>query len=119
MTATERASWLLRASEPVESIFTTRMLIYRYKYFLTFLGNFLDALGPLVVLLAGGYLVIRGQTDISTLVVFISGFQKIADPWDQLVTFYRTVSNARVSYGLVAEALSGARKPEEMALPGA
>ena len=83
------------------------MLIYRRKYFLTFLGNFLDAFGPIAVLVVGGYMVIRNQTDVSTLVVFISGFQKLADPWDQLVNFYRTVSNARVTYGLIADVLGG------------
>jgi ABC-type multidrug transport system fused ATPase/permease subunit len=113
----ELSGWLEEAGDIVERIFKTRMLIYRYKYFLTFLGNFLDALGPLVVLMAGGYLVIKGQTDISTLVVFISGFQKLSDPWDQLVNFYRTVSNARVSYGLVAAALGDAASPGETALP--
>ena len=89
----------------VEQILRTRMHTYRLKYFLTFLGNFLDALGPLAVLGLGGYLVIQGHTTVSTLVVFISGFQKLSDPWDQLVTFYRSVSNARVTYNLIVEAL--------------
>jgi ABC-type multidrug transport system fused ATPase/permease subunit len=100
-TAAERAGVL------IENAFATRMAIYRRKFFLTFLGNALDALGPIAVLTLGGWMVIRGETEISTLVVFISGFQKIADPWDVLINFYRTVSVARVSYGLVAEALAG------------
>lgn len=32
------------------------MLIYLRKFSLTALGNFLDALGPLIVLMVGGYL---------------------------------------------------------------
>jgi hypothetical protein len=44
---------------------------------------------------------------VSTLVVFISGFQKLAEPWDQLTNFYRTASNAHVSYKLVVETLGG------------
>jgi ABC-type bacteriocin/lantibiotic exporter with double-glycine peptidase domain len=55
--------------------------------------------------MVGGYLVIHGQTNVSTLVVFISGFQKISEPWDQLIQFYRSVSNARVTFGLVADVL--------------
>lgn len=89
-----------------DEAFDTRIHIYRIKFFLTFLGNFLDAVGPLVVLAVGGYLVIRGHTQVSTLVVFISGFQKIADPWDQLIGFYRTLSNARVKYRLIVDAVS-------------
>jgi ABC-type bacteriocin/lantibiotic exporter with double-glycine peptidase domain len=84
---------------------TTRVLIYRIKFFLTFLGNFIDALGPLIVLAVGGYLVLQGKAEVGTLVVFISGFQKVADPWDQLLTFYRTTSNARTKYRLIVDTL--------------
>jgi ABC-type multidrug transport system fused ATPase/permease subunit len=82
--------------------FTIRMATYRLKYLLTFLGNFLDAGGPLAVLVIGGWLVIRGQATLGTLVVFITAFQKVGDPIDQLMTYYRTAQNAGVKYGLLA-----------------
>ncbi len=81
------------------------MLIYRVKFFLTFLGNFVDALGPLIVLSVGGWLVLNGKAEVGTLVVFVSGFQKVAEPWDQLLTFYRTTSNARTKYRLIVDTL--------------
>lgn len=84
-----------------------RVKIYRVKFALTALGNLIDAIGPLIVLSVGGWLVLQGKTEIGTLVVFISGFQKIAEPWDQLLTFYRTTSNARVKYKLIADAMPG------------
>lgn len=96
-----------RSEALIDHIYKTRLLIYSNKYFLTFLGNLLDALGPIVVLVLGGYLVIVGKAEVSTLVVFISGFQRIADPWDQLVNFYRTASHIRVSYSLIAQAVRG------------
>jgi ABC-type multidrug transport system fused ATPase/permease subunit len=89
----------------VQGAFRTRIAIYRVKFFLTFFGNFVDALGPLIVLSVGGWLAIKGEVEVSTLVVFITGFQKVADPWDQLLTFYRTASNAAVKYQLIADAL--------------
>jgi len=107
-TGDARAKLRARADVFIELIFKIRMMIYRQKYFLTFLGNFLDSFGILVVLMVGGYLVIQGQTNVSTLVVFMSGFQKISDPWDQLIQFYRSVSNARVSFGLVADVIDRA-----------
>lgn len=88
---------------------TTRVLIYRVKFFLTFLGNFIDALGPLIVLAVGGWLVLEGKAEVGTLVVFISGFQKVAEPWDQLLTFYRTTSNARTKYRLIVDTLPAAK----------
>jgi ABC-type bacteriocin/lantibiotic exporter with double-glycine peptidase domain len=84
-----------------------RVKIYRIKFALTALGNFIDAVGPLIVLSVGGWLVLQGKTEVGTLVVFISGFQRIAEPWDQLLTFYRTTSNARVKYKLIADAMPG------------
>jgi hypothetical protein len=39
-------------------------------------------------------------------VVFISGFQKLSGPWDQLINFSRTSANARVKYRLIADALA-------------
>jgi len=89
---------------------TTRVLIYRVKFFLTFLGNFIDAIGPLIVLAVGGYLVLQGKAEVGTLVVFISGFQKVADPWDQLLTFYRTTSNARTKYRLIVDTLPAEKR---------
>jgi ABC-type multidrug transport system fused ATPase/permease subunit len=90
----------------IDRTYTARIRVYRAKFFLTAFSNFLDALGPLAVLLVGGMLVIAGETQVSTLVVFISGFQRIADPWDQLITFYRGVAIARVKYGLIQHTLA-------------
>jgi ABC-type bacteriocin/lantibiotic exporter with double-glycine peptidase domain len=101
------ASLRRRAHALADAILATRMRIYARKYFVTFFSNVLDALGPIAVLVVGGWLVIEGRTEISTLVVFISGFQRLTDPWDQLLTYYRTAWNARVAYGLMAEALGG------------
>jgi ABC-type multidrug transport system fused ATPase/permease subunit len=94
-----------RFSHLAQLTYDTRIRVYYRKFFLTALGNFLDALGPLLILCLGGWLVIRGKTDPATIVVFMSGFQKIADPWDQLVNFYRTASNARTKYALIRDSV--------------
>jgi ABC-type multidrug transport system fused ATPase/permease subunit len=89
----------------VNRSFDLRIRIYRMKFFLTAVGNFLDALGPLIVFAVGGWLVIRGTIPLSTIVVFISGVQKVSDPWDQLITFYRSASNAQAKYHLIRKTL--------------
>ena len=101
------AECTVHAQRLIDHAYHMRLSIYRRKFFLTFLGNVLDAAGPIAALTVGGWMVIHGQTEVSTLVVFISGFQKISDPWDVLITFYRTMSTARVTYHLVADTLSG------------
>ena len=92
----------------VDRAFDARLAAYQLKYGLTFLGNLLDALGPLAVLGFGGWLVTQGQTSVGALLVFITGFQKVGDPLDQLMTFYRTTQNALVTYGLIATTLAAA-----------
>lgn len=89
----------------VERAFDSRLAAYRIKYGLTFLGNLLDALGPVAVLGLGGWLVMQGQTSVGSLLVFITGFQKVGDPLDQLMGFYRTTQNAMVKYRLMVTAL--------------
>lgn len=91
----------------IDRLYRFRIQIYLRKFFLNEFGNFLDGLGPIIVLTVGGYLAIMGKTEVSTFVVFISGLQKIADPWDQMVTFYRTVSNTGVMFDMIRARLAG------------
>jgi ABC-type multidrug transport system fused ATPase/permease subunit len=93
----------------VDESYHARIMVYFIKFFLTAFGNLLDAVGPLIVLVVGGWFVIQGSMPVGTLVVFISGIQKVADPWDQLAGFYRTMSNARVKYRLIADTLPEGR----------
>jgi ABC-type multidrug transport system fused ATPase/permease subunit len=96
----------------VDQGFSLRTRSYRLKFLLTALGNLLDALGPLVVLGIGGVMAVRGHLPLGTIVVFISGLQKIADPWDQLITFYRSASNAQAKYQLLRQTLAEDRPAE-------
>lgn len=91
----------------IDRLYRIRIRIYVRKFFITELGNFLDSLGPVIVLTVGGYLVILGEAQVSTLFVFMSGLQRIADPWDQLITFYRTVSNSGVMFDMIRARLAG------------
>jgi len=89
----------------INRMYQVRIWIYFRKYLLAGLGNFLDNMGTLIVLMVGGYLVIQGKTQVGTLVVFISGLSKIADPWDQIINFYREVSNTAVMFDMIAQRL--------------
>ncbi len=106
-TALDGASGTL--AEPFRRIATVaydaRVRIYRLKFLLTALGNFLDGAGPLAILMIGGLLVIHRGIDAGTIVVFISGFHKIAGPWDELVNYYRAASNAQTKYGLMRDTM--------------
>jgi hypothetical protein len=48
---------------------------------------------------------------VGTLVVFISGLQRIADPWDEMVNFYRAISNTSIIFAMINTKL-GSAAPE-------
>ncbi|MBI3452707.1 MAG: ABC transporter ATP-binding protein [Rhodospirillales bacterium] len=85
----------------IGGVYGLRIKIYKVKNFLKFLNNFLTRMGPLGVLLVGGWLVIEGHTQLGTIVAFISGLEKIGEPSRELLGFYRRVSDARVKYNLL------------------
>lgn len=93
------------AMERINAVYGLRMRVYVLKYTLKFLNNFLHHLGPLSAFLLGGWFVLEGHTDLGTVVAFASGFERVSDPWRELITFYRTASDARVKYRLVVDAI--------------
>jgi len=93
------------AMERINEVFRLRVQMFVLKFTLKFLNNFLHHLGPLSAFLLGGWLVIEGRTDLGTVVAFASGFERVSEPWRELITFYRTASDARVKYRLVADAI--------------
>jgi ABC-type bacteriocin/lantibiotic exporter with double-glycine peptidase domain len=87
-------------------VYRTRLQYYALKYLIKFLNNLLNQVAPLSVLMVGGYLVIGGATTIGTVVAFISGFRRLADPSRELLTYYRLAAATRVQYRLIANWLA-------------
>jgi ABC-type bacteriocin/lantibiotic exporter with double-glycine peptidase domain len=88
-------------------VYRVRLQYYALKYLIKFLNNLLNQVAPLSVLMVGGYLVIGGATTIGTVVAFISGFRRLADPSRELLTYYRLAAETRVQYRLIANWLAG------------
>jgi ABC-type bacteriocin/lantibiotic exporter with double-glycine peptidase domain len=96
----------------VGDIYSLNMQIYRRKYSMNFLINLLYHFGTIAILFVGGWFVMQGRTEVGTVVAFISGLAKVNDPWNDLVTFFRDMTNARVKYRLIAKVLND-RDPAE------
>lgn len=89
-------------SERLTGIYRNRMAFQFWKSLMKALLNTLNLLAPLAVLGWGGYLVIQGETTIGVLVAFLSGFDRLAAPVRELVTFYRTAAQAAVQHASIA-----------------
>lgn len=91
----------------VKSIYLNRMRFTFVKYFMKALINFLNTLGPLTVLMYGGYLVIEGETTAGVIVAFLSGFQRMSGPVRGLIGFYRLTAQTSVQYHMLKKWIKG------------
>ena len=66
------------------------------------------ALDPqrVAALLLGGWYVLQGQLEVGGVVAFISGVEKLNDPWGDLVNYFRDFSVSHVKYRLVSTAVA-------------
>lgn len=61
-------------------------------------NNFFVSLGPFIVFLFGGYLVMKGQLELGSMVAFLSAQEKLYDPWKELIQAYQVYQDAKVRY---------------------
>lgn len=86
----------------VRRIYRNRIQLFIWKYALKSVLNTLNLLAPLIVLVWGGWLVLKGETTVGVLVAFISALNRISDPIRQLITFYRNAAKANVHHDMIA-----------------
>lgn len=91
----------------VAEVYRLNMEIYYRKYGMSFLMNLLQHLGTIGILAFGSWLLLQGKTEMGTIVAFISGINRMNDPWSDLVNFFRDLTNAVVRYKLILDAING------------
>lgn len=81
-----------------QSLFRLRYRMDIVKFGIKFVNNFFQSLGPFILFLLGGYLTIHGHLDLGVLVAFLSAYEKLYDPWKELMDYYQSLQDARVRY---------------------
>jgi putative ABC transport system ATP-binding protein len=84
-------------------IYELRYEIFRRKFFIKFLNNFLAQLTPFFFYSIGGYLAIRGQIDIGVLVAVLAAYKDLSSPWKELLAYYQQKEDVRIKYEQVVE----------------
>jgi putative ABC transport system ATP-binding protein len=79
-------------------ILDIRYDIYKKKFFIKFLNNFIAQLTPFFFLSIGGYLVLRGNLTLGSLVGVLAAYKDLAPPWKELLDFYQGQQDARIKY---------------------
>jgi len=87
----------------IKKVYSLNLQIYGFKFGMNFLMNLLYQFSIVGVLVTGGWLVLNGQTELGTIVAFLSGLDRINDPWNELVNFYREWSVTEVKYALITD----------------
>ena len=109
-----------RDDERIDRVFQLNVGILKLKFSMNFLMNLSTQLQIIAALLVGGWMVHEGDLEVGGIVAFISGIGKLADPWGDLVNWFRDVNLNMVKYRLMRDALdhqlAGADDPAGSAL---
>ena len=107
---------LSRFTQRLGRIYSIRFEIYRRKFFIKFLNNFIDKLTPFFFFSIGGYLVIRGDLTLGALIAVLAAYKDLAAPWKEMLVWYQQKEDVKIKYEQVIEQFS----PEgmETASPG-
>lgn len=87
----------------VEQLRQVRVVWSLYRFAVKSTNNFFTSLGPFLVFILGGYLTIKGQLELGSLVAFLSAQEKLYDPWKELIEFYQVYQDGRVTYDRTME----------------
>ena len=94
---------LAKFSARLARIYEIRYELFRRKFFIKFLNNFIDKLIPFFFFSVGGYLVIEGELTFGALVAVLAAYKDLAAPWKELLTWYQQKEDIRIKYEQIIE----------------
>ena len=92
-------------SKAFEIIYFARLHIFKLKFGLKFVISALQSMAVFVLLFFGGIMVLNGKTEIGIVVAFISGLDRVLEPWREMIAFARSTSSARIQFDLIESTL--------------
>jgi len=75
-----------------------RFEIYRRKFVIKFINNFMQQLGPFFFYSIGGYLTIKGEMDVGTVIAAVAAQKDMGGPMKELLSFYQRSEDSRIKY---------------------
>ncbi len=94
---------LAQFSSTLGDLFKIRFTIFKLKFFMKFINNFLNQLPPILFYAVGGILVIKGQLSIGALVAALAAYKDLVSPWKELLAYYQQYQDAKVRYEYIQE----------------
>jgi ABC-type multidrug transport system fused ATPase/permease subunit len=85
----------------IHKLYKLMKKLFLVKYGIKFANNFFQSLGPFILFLVGGYMAIHGQFTLGALVAFLSAYEKVYDPWKELIEYYQSYQDAQIRYSQI------------------
>ncbi|MDW7771558.1 MAG: ABC transporter ATP-binding protein/permease [Desulfobulbaceae bacterium] len=104
-----------RMSSYAAALYRILKKLFIVKYGMKFANNMFQSFGPFILFLVGGYLAINGQFTLGALVAFLSAYEKIYDPWHEMLVYYQDYQDAAVRYKQIMKIFN--LEPEHPLLP--
>jgi len=86
-----------------------RRRIFRLKFFIKALNNFLTALTPFLFYSLGGYFVIENRISLGALVAVLAAHKDFSAPLKELFRYYQTLEDTRIRYQEIVQFFRGHR----------
>jgi putative ABC transport system ATP-binding protein len=90
-------------SHRLGQIYKIRYELYRWKFLVKFVNNFLSQLTPFLFYSIGGYLALRGTLDVGQLVAVINAYKDLPGPLKELIDWDQARQDVQVKYEQVRE----------------
>ncbi|MEM7058643.1 MAG: ABC transporter transmembrane domain-containing protein [Pseudomonadota bacterium] len=84
-----------------------RLQLFRRKFTIKFVNNFMNHLTPFFFYSAGGYLVIKGDLDFGSLVAVLAAYKDVAAPWKAVLNYVQRWADFNSRFVFVVENFSG------------
>lgn len=104
-----------RLSLYVDSLYRILKKLFIVKYGMKFANNMFQSFGPFILFIVGGYLAINGEFTLGALVAFLSAYEKVYDPWREMMEYYQDYQDASVRYKQIMKIFD--LEPEHIQLP--
>lgn len=112
----QNGQWgLVSTSSSFRELEHVRRRIFRLKYFIKALNNFLTALTPFLFYSLGGYFVIEGRISLGALVAVLAAHKDFSAPLKELFRYYQTLEDTRIRYQEITMFFARSQRPIEVA----
>lgn len=95
--------YMAQISDRLGRLFFIRLDIFKKKFFMKFINNFITQLTPFFFYSIGGYLAIKGEISIGALVAALAAYKDIASPWKELLAYYNQTQDMSLRWHTITD----------------